>query len=198
MGARDASRGQISQGLEAVMQAGLAPRSRETASWAPLRCEVGRIGHGHLAEKSGFCHGTDRSWPPLPGSSHPEGTGGVGPRQEPDFVTRVGLALSLSSELCLQCCQGALHLLPTWPWVLRGAMDPRGEWRGTRAPGWGSGYPHGALPISAGLPATWSQRSGLAEGRRRGGGAAGCRGGREGLGAAFAYVCGRGGSLGQG
>lgn len=87
VGARDVSRGQISQGLEAVMQAGLAPRSRETASWAPLRCEVGRIGHGHLAEKSGVCHGTDLSWPPPPGSSHPEGTGGVGPRQEPDFVT---------------------------------------------------------------------------------------------------------------
>lgn len=53
-------------------------------------------------------------------------------------------------------------------------MDPRGEWRGVRAPGRGSGYPHGALPISAGLPATWSQRSGRAEGRRGG------RGGRLG------------------
>lgn len=166
-GAGDVSGDQGSQGLEAVVQAGLALSSGETASWAPRRPELGTAGHRDLAEKCGFCRGTALRWPTPAGSgsSHPEGTGGVGPRQEPDFVTRIGLALSPRSELRLQLLPRRSPLLPDLAWGSLGAMDPRSEWAGVWA--LGPGGVGGAMvtqmglrPSLPGFPAARSRRWG--------------------------------------
>ncbi|XP_029775861.1 histo-blood group ABO system transferase isoform X2 [Suricata suricatta] len=120
------------------MQAGLA-RVQGDPPAGPLlpQSEAGTAGHRQLVEKSRFCLGTDLRWPPPAGSgsSHPDGTDGLGPRQEPDLATQVGLALSLRSERCLQLLPG--HLPPPTPLArgrLRGVMGPRSLWGRSASP----------------------------------------------------------------
>lgn len=97
--------------------------------------------------------------PQLPTPARPGQTGsllrflpprGLDPGRRQDFVPWVGLALSLRSErhLVSELCPPppAPASVPRAPgfWSPRGAMDPRGEWGGTRAPGWASDHLVGA------------------------------------------------------